>query len=99
MKVHQQENLTLIVRSIITEILSQARMKTTLTGEAIIHKIKKKNAEIEVDFFESFDASSLILSNMVKNEARNLVKEGKIKQYIIIFPEMPPHQEMSIRSW
>ena len=48
------------------------------TNAAIIDEIKTK-AEVEADFFESFDASFAKLSNMIKNEAWNLVKEGKIK--------------------
>ena len=40
----------------------------------------KKKAEVEADFFESFDTYFANLSNMIKNEAWNLVKEGKVKQ-------------------
>ena len=43
-------------------------------------KPKKTKNEIEADFFERFDPSFVTLSNMVRNETRNLVKERKIKQ-------------------
>ena len=45
----------------------------------MMNKLKTK-AELEADFFESFDTFFVTLLNMVKNKARNLVKEGKIKQ-------------------
>ena len=60
--------------------LADTHKNDTVTADPIIDKIKNKKTEVEADFFESFDGSLVTLSNMVKNETRELIKEGKIKQ-------------------
>ena len=60
--------------------LADTHKNDTVTADRIIDKIKNKKTEVEADFFESFDGSLVTLSNMVKNETRELIKEGKIKQ-------------------
>ena len=61
---------------------------------------KSEVAEVEAHLFENFDASFVTLSNIVKSEARNLTKEGKIKQSEVhnYTAEKAPHQELSVRS-
>ena len=64
---------------IITEILRDTHENETVMVDYMVDKIKTKS-QVKVHFFESIDASFINLSNMVKNEALNIVKDRKIKQ-------------------
>ena len=51
----------------------------TTTADPIING-SAAEAEAESDFFESFDSAFELLSTKLKDEARNLVRAGKLKQ-------------------